>query len=484
MADFDDDEYFGFRCTPLNRPPLDSNRLDTSKKEYKSTNDEYDRKPATTKISKGKGVTFESVQWQTPEHPITLALSPISPFTPPDNQQYQQKQQQPSRSFINVNTLSPELTGPQTAISTSPQIAPDKNITGSTSVISDDPFTANVPPSTRPTYEDYTLVKSELPQMDPIRQLALTLLQQNVAQHYSVLNLADNGDEAVQAELTRKNNVQWVCQQIIEKLSNRERTPIGNQDVDDSVFTYAPPNPKNERNVEKIRQYKQLYSALEKEAEERKQAIFYIYTYHARFHDLQRSTYDGKTINLGSCTDYIDSMDKDQQDFIGSYQQWKDENNSDGDDDDGASIASLSTDSTSLQKLVLQKGRAVTELRQQLNFANERQKQAGKLGDRLLADISTRLKQKTLGFPSISNPMEDVDDPILRTSQQPSISSPLPPLTSSISSPQSANIHVTDIERLAEAQRMKKRRLLGLVNDVEMYGKANFELFQTMSKLK
>ncbi|CAO3598701.1 unnamed protein product [Absidia cylindrospora] len=469
---------------------FDDNEPNTSKTKYKSTNDEYDRQPATTQISKGKGVTFQrSVQRRTPEHPITLALSPISPFTPPDNHQYQQKQQ-PSRSVININTLSPELTGPQTAISISPQIAPDTNLPISTSVISDDPFTVNVSPSTRPTHEEYTATKPDLPQLEPIHQLVLTLFQQNVAQHYSVLNLADNDDEAVQAELTRKNNVQQVCQQIIEKLSNCEVTPFGNQDVDDSVFTYASPNPKNERNLEKIRQHQQFHSVLEKEAEERKQAIFYIYTYHARFHDLQRTAYDGKTINLGSCTDYIDSMDEDQQAFIGSYQQWKDENKNDSDDDDGTSIASFSTDSTSLRKLMLQKCWTVTELRQQLNFANERQKQAGEIGERLLADISTRLKQKTLCFPSINNPMEDVDGTVLRTSQRSPTSSPVPPLSSSslslspspssISSPPSA----TDTQHLAQVRRMKKRRLLGLVNDVELYGKANFEFFQTMSKLK
>jgi hypothetical protein len=86
------------------------------------------------------------------------------------------------------------------------------------------------------------------------------LLQKDLDQQFSGFNIADDDDDAVKAELTRKNKgnikrgilsseqkgthsfffylVQWVCQQVIEKLSNREVNPFGNRLAVSTLFYF------------------------------------------------------------------------------------------------------------------------------------------------------------------------------------------------------------------------------------------------------
>lgn len=224
---------------------------------------------------------------------------------------------------------------------------------------------------------------------------------------------------------------------------------------------------------------------MESEMDRRKQAISEVYNYHARGQDAYQ-TAAGKKFNLGSSEDYISLMDPDQQAFIQSFKQANQPSSDNDMDTDGASTISSTNNTTTpiptLQADMFKISRDITELRQQLNYANEYQKEAREHAERIMKDISRKLKRDNLRFPARSK-KHDATDPLHCLADH-SLSSTA---TSSSSPPLTAVTHTDHQDTTNDdymEQRMKKRRILGLYEDNEMEAKVTFEFLQMLSKLR
>ncbi|SAM01397.1 hypothetical protein [Absidia glauca] len=489
MADFFDEE-FGFRCKRIiSNPPVVTALTPNTDFDFiqqESTTPQLDETHVSLKdtrdifIQKTKGQIYSHGDWRQQHSSSHHVLSPISPYTP-----HTHDQQMPS-SYVSVNTLSPELTAtyvppttPTTPFDDSPSSPP--------------PASPVSPKDTEPVPEQQihpsqflSLIKSDLPKTERIRQLLLMIVRHELDKQLPASGTDEDGKDLDRSAKEYRAKMRNIGLQVVEKLSNREIDLFDNQHSGegDKKFVYAEPNPKNERNRIAIQQYKALHAEMESEMERRKQAISEVYNYHARGQDAYQ-TAAGKKFNLGSSEDYISLMDPDQQAFIQSFKQANQPSSDNDIDTDGAStISSTNNDTTTIPPLQVDRlkiSRDITELRQQLNYANEYQKEAREVSERIMKDISRKLKRDNLRFPARSK-KHDTTDPLQ------CLADPLSSSTATSSSPPLTAATHTDHQDTTNddymEQRMKKRRILGLYEDNEMEAKATFEFLQMLSKLR
>ncbi|ORX54522.1 hypothetical protein DM01DRAFT_1383255 [Hesseltinella vesiculosa] len=340
----------------------------------------------TLSKNKGKGVARRDViVISSPEYP-SGALSPVSPY-PPDHISILSS---PSRRSVELYTLSPEYTGPQ-----SPSLSLTPPLEESRMVV-----------SKQPPFRDFRQFYTEInPSLQPaarMRQLLLWCVHQIASQPRA----ATDDDPSI-------SYLQAVHNKVLNRLLNGDVDTSWYRRSGESKLSVSVPNQRNSRNRQKIRKYSQLQVALREEQDQWKAEESKMYERHAQTMD--GCATEQQLAKPVRCEDYFDYLDDDQKAFLETYQ---------------ATVLPA----FNLRKLLMRTSVEITDTRQTLNHALYRQRDAGRLGEHLLGHLSKQLRNDMLCLPSTDSPrIQEIPD---------APPSPVPPLTPSSSNLSSSSTAV------------------------------------------